>query len=107
MPDAQAPTASPNLWQTTLTENPAPSQRRPTHTGATSDQATKEKQSRTMRRTGAQAPPSPNVGDIPDAEVGHSWLTEKGLLAPSGSTPSLAALAETLFQVGVLPNTPL
>ena len=47
------------------------------------------------------------MGDIPDAESGHSWLTAKGLLAPSGSMPSLAALAETLFQVGALPNTPL
>ena len=48
-----------------------------------------------------------NTGDIPDGEKGCFWLMVKGLLAPSGSTPSLAALAETLFQVGALPNTPL
>ncbi|KAF8219610.1 hypothetical protein L208DRAFT_992928, partial [Tricholoma matsutake] len=45
--------------------------------------------------------------DIPDVEKGCSWLTAKGLLAPSGSMPLLAALAKTLFQVGALPNTPL
>ena len=69
MPDAQSPSASPNLWQTTLTENTAPPQRRPTHIGATSDQTTKEKQTRTMRQMGAQAPPSHNVGNISDVEV--------------------------------------
>jgi hypothetical protein len=42
---------------------------------------------------------------IPDAETGLSWLAAKGLIAPSGTTPILAA--ETLFQVGALPNTPL
>lgn len=40
-------------------------------------------------------------------ETGLSWLVAKGLLAPLGTTPTLASLAETLFQVGALPNTPL
>ena len=107
MPDAQSPAASLNLQQTTLTENTAPPQRRPTHIGVTSDQTAKEKQTRTMRRMGAQAPPSHNVGDIPNAEVGCSWLMMKGLLVPLGSTLTPAALTETLFQVGALLNTPL
>ena len=52
-------------------------------------------------------PSSSKTGDITDVEKGHSWIMAKGLLAPSGSMPSLAALAETLFQVKALPNTPL
>ena len=48
-----------------------------------------------------------NTSDIPDVATGHSWLTVKGLIMWSGLTPSLAALAEILFQVGALPNTPL
>ena len=48
-----------------------------------------------------------NTEDIPDTETGLSWLAAKGLIAPSGTTPMLASLAKTLFQVRALPNTPL
>ena len=47
------------------------------------------------------------AGDILDAETRRSWLTAKGLIAPLGTTPTLTLLAETLFQVGALLNTPL
>ncbi|KAF8227146.1 hypothetical protein L208DRAFT_1298073 [Tricholoma matsutake] len=62
---------------------------------------------RSTRQTGAIPQSGVNLGDISDTKAGLSWLAAKGLLAPSGSTPSLTLLAETLFQVGALLNTPL
>ena len=84
MSDAQAqpPAVSPNLWQTTLTENTAPTQRRTNHPVATPEQIAKEKHAgmaptqaekgRITRRTGIVMPSSSNMGDIPNVEKGCS-----------------------------------
>jgi hypothetical protein len=118
MLDNQPLVATLGLQQTTLQENTITAQRQ-TNPAATmlewSINTTREKppattqaeKGRATRRMGATTQISTSSGDIPDAETGLSWLIAKGLLAPLGTTPTLTSLAKTLFQVGVLPNTPL
>ncbi|KAF8227000.1 hypothetical protein L208DRAFT_1497033 [Tricholoma matsutake] len=115
MPDNQTPAATSGLQQTTLSENPNSIQKRANPVATTPELSAKEKQpahsqvekGRITRQTEAVPQSGANLGDIMDAEAGLSWLAAKGLMAPSGSTPSMTLLAETLFQVGALPNTPL
>ena len=100
------------LWQTTLSANTISTQKKSNPTQTTPDQTSKEKpmnvdKGRTTRQVGTALTPNTNLGNIPDAETGQSWLDAKGLLAPSGVTPSLNSLVKALFQVGALPNTPL
>jgi len=111
MPDNQPLKATSGLWQSTLSENTTVTQRRPNTQSATPDQTTKEKtpqaeKGRSTRRTGAATLTNNAKGDILDVATGRTWLDARGLLAPSGTTPTLVALAKTLFQVGALPNTP-
>jgi len=112
MPDNQPMAITPGLWQTTLSENTTATQRRLNIPVATPEQPTKEKtpqveKSRSTRQMGTAPLTSSTKGDIPDVATGHSWLDARGLLAPSGTTPMLVTLAEALFQVRALPNTPL
>ncbi|KAF8219487.1 hypothetical protein L208DRAFT_1339701, partial [Tricholoma matsutake] len=101
----------------TLPENTGsiPTQRKSNNAPTATDQTNKERtlnptqteKGRTTRRTGLLIPSNITLGDISDAEAGRSWLHSKGLIAPSGVTPTLTSLAETLFHIGALPNTPL
>ena len=118
MLDSQPLPVTLGLWQTTLQENTITAQRwtnpavmMPEWTANTIREkplaTTQTEKGRTTRWISATTQISTSSAYIPDVETGLSWLAAKGLLALSGTTLTLASFAETLFQVRVLPNTPL